>query len=279
MRWYADNSEVNGIRGADIPDIVMFGGVVVAPDIEPVLREIFESVKGKFGHPRAPVKWNFKDLERLYEEQQQKSLYKKLLKTSKEWRCEIVERVAQIDFGIIVSCIESYSTRRKDIKQVKDGLSAFAFNNGLMRYALHVRERTPERADVILDWPDKGNRRPFDVEYRYAFNCGRSPGGQPYHSGPLRELRFHDSVLFTNMHHCSLLQLSDIVIGASREFVECALGKRQDGHGLDCFKLLLQRVRGYPHNVVAHGFSVSTGNTALRNKISGAVRKLVNEGA
>jgi hypothetical protein len=105
LRWYADNSELNGIREAEIPDILLFGGIAVAPHAEAPLRQAIELVKGKYGHPRAPVKWNFKDLKALYEKQNQTALYEELKDTSKQWREQIFQAANEFDFTIVVACV------------------------------------------------------------------------------------------------------------------------------------------------------------------------------
>lgn len=194
MRWYADNSELNGIRGAAIPDILLFGGVAIAPESEAELRKRIEAVKAKFGNPRAPIKWNFKDLKALYQKQDKGALYQKMLESSKDWRLELAHAVADIDFTIILACIESHSVDKCVIKNVKDDLTRFVFSNGLMRVALHAKEAKPDRTQVVLDWPDRGDSKPFDSEYASAYNAGRTKGGNvPYHSGPLSVLGFMDS--------------------------------------------------------------------------------------
>lgn len=74
MRWYADNSELNGIREAEIPDILLFGGYTVTDEQEINIRESIENIREKnFGSRRAPVKWNFKDLKDIYEKQGKQS--------------------------------------------------------------------------------------------------------------------------------------------------------------------------------------------------------------
>lgn len=100
MRWYADNSELYGVRGASIPDILLFGGIAIEVDQVRLLREAIESVKEKYGHPRAPVKWNFKALKALYKKQKLEELYEKLLKSSKEWRIEIAEIANDFNFRV-----------------------------------------------------------------------------------------------------------------------------------------------------------------------------------
>lgn len=265
MRWYADNSELNGIREADIPDILLFGGIAVSPENERPLRQAIDTVKAKYGATGLPIKWNFKDLQSKYGGKE--DLYKQLLSTSKDWRQEIFESVSGLDFTIVVACVESNSVKRAVIKDKKNKLTGFVFNNGLMRYARHVQETRPSRATVVLDWPDKGNTNPFDVEYTSAYFEGKSPDSVEYHSGKLELLDFNDSVFFTKMDYCTLLQFADLIVGSVREFVECALGKKETGYGLDMLKLVANKFRGYPNDVIGRGISIASSTPGFKNEI------------
>lgn len=277
MRWYADNSELNGIREAEIPDILLFGGIAVEAHAEASLRQAIESVKGKYGHPRAPVKWNFKDLKTLYEKQNQTALYEQLRDSSKQWREEIFQVANAFDFTIIVACVESYSVKRKNIKDNKFGLTQHVFSNGLMRLALHAQEMKPDRVQVILDWPDKGDSKPFDSEYASAFSKGRTADGSvPYFSGTLSNLGFLDSATYTNMYHSTLLQFADLVVGAARELIECAHEKKKDAFGVDVLKLVSNHFRGAPNNIYGRGISVPSGNVALRTAVQAYVKGNLN---
>ena len=274
MRWYADNSELNGIRGAAIPDILLFGGVAIAPESEAELRKRIEAVKAKFGNPRAPIKWNFKDLKALYQKQDKGALYQKMLESSKDWRLELAHAVADIDFTIILACIESHSVDKCVIKNVKDDLTRFVFSNGLMRVALHAKEAKPDRTQVVLDWPDRGDSKPFDSEYASAYNAGRTKGGNvPYHSGPLSVLGFMDSPVYKNMHHSTLLQFADIVLGATRDLIECATGKKETGFGVDFAKLVADKYRGHPDRIFGRGISIASGNSGFQRSIKAYVDK------
>lgn len=273
MRWYADNSELNGARGASIPDILMFGGIAINVDQVGPLRRAIELIKGKYAHPRAPVKWNFKDLKTLYKKQNIESVYGDLLQSSKEWRKEIAEIANDFDFSVIISVVEGHSIAKKTLAGVRPNLSRYAFSNGLMRFALHVEEKKPDSAQIILDWPDKGDSKPFDLEYRAAYIEGKT--GQRdvfYHSGPLAGLGFEDCASYVNMHHCSLLQFADIVLGANRELIECAIGKKSNGFGVDFCKIIKSKYRGYPRNIVGRGISAASGRSEFRRDI----REFVN---
>lgn len=274
MRWYADNSELNGIREAEIPDILLFGGIAVAPLVEAPLRQAIESVKGKYGHPRAPVKWNFKDLKALYEKQNQAALYEQMKNSSKQWREEIFQAANAFDFTIIIACVESYSIKRKNIKDKKIALTQYVFSNGLMRLSLHAQETKPDRVQIVLDWPDKGDSKPFDSEYASAFLKGKTADGSvSYFSGPLSNLGFMDSATYTNMHHNTLLQFADLVVGAARELIECAYEKKQQAFGVDVLKMVSQRFRGAPNNIYGRGISVPSGNRKLQPVVQAYVKE------
>lgn len=274
VRWYADNSELNGIKDAEIPDILLFGGVIIGADAEADLQLEVERIKKRHGHPRAPVKWNMKDLMELYKRQEQMALYDKLLASSREWRAELFNAIAAADCALLVACIEGYSQKRDVLKRRKENLTRYIFTNGLMRFGLHVKDAKPSHAQVVLDWPDKGISKPFDSEYTHAFELGKtSDGNVTYQCGRLSSLGFSDSVMFTNMPHCQMLQIADLVVGASREFLECCLGKKQGGQGLDCLRTVRDKFRGAPGNIVGWGLVVSSGNAEFRDRVKRGVRE------
>jgi len=276
MRWYADNSELKGIRGAQIPDILFLGGFAVADGEEQKLRLDIEGIKRRYGCPRCPIKWNFKGLRSLYRNMQASKLYDRLLKSSKDWRTQIFKCLAQSGVVLILACIESYSRRRTTIKQKKDVLSQYAFSDALMRFALLVKESKPELAQVVLDWPDKGNSEPFDQEYASAFNYGKTHGGKvPYKSGKLMTLPFGDSLLYSNMHHSTMLQVADLIVGATREFVQSCQGSKEDSLGVTCLKEVRDRFLGAPDHILGRGLSVPTRNRNLREAIRKGLHTLL----
>lgn len=270
LRWYADNSELNGVKGAEIPDILLFGGLMLSPETEKSLRQQIEEMKKHYsgGNSRAPVKWNLKDLRPRYEKLGILSQYDSLMASSKEWRPAIFSILSKSDCMFLVACIEGYSPKRQVLKDNRDGLTRYVFTNGLMRFGLHVSETKPDWAGVVLDWPDGGQSLPFDSEYAHAFNGGKvSDGKVSYQCGPLNNLGFADSVMYTNSLHSTLLQAADLVVGASREFVECCIGKRTGGLGLDCLRIARDRFRGAPKNILGWGLVLSSGNDAMKKKI------------
>ncbi len=277
MRWYADNSELKGIRESDLPDILIFGGVAVGPDYEKALQDEIQAVKYKYcNYERAPVKWNFKDLRRVYERQGMKKVYDKLLESSNSWRREIFEGVRDIEFCIIIACIESNSLKRDKLIELRPALTRYVFSNGLMRYGLHVKESGPARAQVILDWPDGKDPSPFDIEYTAAYNRGSTHDRKvTYQCGRLSALNFSDSIVFTNMNHSCLMQFSDLLVGATREFIELAVGKRKAGLGVEVLKILSHRFRGEPDSIFGRGLSVASNDNRFKYNISKAIKEIL----
>ena len=274
MRWYADNSDLNSSRGAEIPDLLLFGGILVSPEVERDLRKSVEEIKAHHAHPRVPIKWNFKDLRSMYEKQGMAEMYEKMLAESKVWRSEIFENITQYDFKIILACVQSHSIERKKIKGKKLDLVRYVFSNGLMRVALHAKEIEAKQMQVILDWPEGGDPYPFNSEYSAAYNNGTTrEGNVSYHSGPLKDLEFMDSAVYANMKHSTLLQFADLVVGACRECIEVAIGGKESGLGVEVTKMISDKFRGYPENIYGKGISVASGDTKFRNNVKTFIEK------
>lgn len=270
--WYADNSELKGIREAELPDMVLFGGIAVPTSSEAQLRSDVERVKAKYFDSRAPIKWNFKDLRRTYEAHDLGKQYEVMLEASKEWRREIFEVIAASNCTLLVSVVQSHSIKKDKIKEVRPALVRYSFSNCLMRVGKHAEETKPERCQVILDWPENGDSRPFDIEYAAAFREGKTPDKEvTYISGPLCKLGFADSLGYSNMRHTTLLQVADLVVGATRELLEVALGKRETSLGLALCKLAAPRFRGYSRSAVFGYGIIGAGDEGFKSRLRGFV--------
>lgn len=266
MRWFVDDCEFRGNKGAQIQDIFLIGGVLVNDENEKKIREIFENIKlEKFGKIKIPIKWNLKGLDKSYHEI--------LLPESDILRERLIKETLDCDYKIIISCIEAYSLDRKKIKEFKGNLHQFVFDNALMRYAKHIQECSISNASIILDWPPRNSSSIFDHVYNRAFIEGKSLIGEEYYSGPLSKLNFDDCLYFTHMINSSLLQLSDLIIGATHEFIECALGikEKEKNFGYKCFDLFKSKFRGYPSNTIGRGLIISSGNNELKEAVESAI--------
>jgi hypothetical protein len=274
VRWYADNSETKSNHEIAIPDIQLFGGIAANESVCAELVSVMKRVKTAYRRtPDFPLKWCFKDLEKDFRENRLTRSYTKLLRNWSEWRTEIFNHISQIDFRIFVSVIFSYGRSRSTLLDTKEAVTRFGFANALQRFGLFIKRLDLKPAEVILDWPDKSRKNLFDLEYKSAFQKGCSAVyGTGYRCGPLKNLGFSDSVLFTSMNQCCLLQISDMIVGACRELVEEALGRRHNSLGTRLLRLVRGRIDGAPGSAVGWGIAISpTGGdffVKVRNKVN-----------
>jgi hypothetical protein len=276
IRWYADNSYIHGIWGAEIEDILMFGGIALEQDAEQAISAIMENVKKPYKQEADfPVKWNIKDLKEYYEKKGLAELYQALLAESKEWRSQVFGEAADIEFTIIIALIKAYSQQRETIIETKKRLTRYVFSDALMRVGHHVKEVNASAVELVLDWPEANQpRHIFDEEYQSALIYGVTCEKQEYHCGVLKELGFSDSIYFTSMKACSVLQFCDLVVGATREFIDLALEKDKETFGFDLLRGLNMKFRGAPKNVVGRGLSIAPTTGELIEKVSEYIPKL-----
>ena len=264
MRWWVDDSDFQSDNELGTPDVFVFGGIAVPEGQEADLVKQVEDVKAAYGRCRAPVKWNFKDAMPFYGVgDEDKAVYENMLKSSSEWRRKIFYILGKSQITLIVTAIEAYSPNKEKVLSTRKSCARMAFANGLMRYAMHVKENPEDKAEVVIDWPAGNDRSPFTREYRTAYTSGKSADGQIYHSGTLAGLRFGDSLMFSNTNDSCMLQIADLVVGASRDFLRACLLGRGYGNGFKMLQLVKHRFRGAPQHVGARGLNVSSGNAAF----------------
>lgn len=264
--WYADDSEFYSQTIYKHPDVFVFGGIVVDEKQLLILRERIESVKSKYTQGRAPVKWNMRDLKETYEKVNSLGVHKMLVDRSQEIRKDIILAVNDIDYKIIVSAIESYCDDPKKLKEKKSELSSYCFAMGLMRFGLEM-STSEGSAQVILDWPDKEDSTVFNNEYAKAFNRGKSISGVNYHSGPLSKIGFNDSINFTSMKHSTAMQLADIVVGATKDFLQTfSKPQKNSSFKKEIFEMILPKFRGAP-DPFGRGLIISTNSRNLHESV------------
>lgn len=274
MRWYADDSDLKLIKDHNFPNVIIFGGVAITYEEERALKADIESAKGEFTHPRSPIKWNFKDLKEKYRQQNHEDAYHEMLDNMFEVRKAIFEAASKHDFCIIFSLVRGYSSEKKVLREAKSDLARYVFTNSLMRFALHAQECKANKPEIILDWPDGNDPKPYDIEYASAYNSGKTKDGVKYHAGPLAKLNFSDSPAYCRMPHSTMLQFADLVLGATREFVHHAMDENKTGHGIQLLGTIADKFRGYPNNVVGRGISVNSSANDIKNCISEKFQEL-----
>src|SRR5437016_12995723 len=99
MRWYGDNSEASGIWKAEIPDLALFGGILIETEAGRILEQRICDAKGRYtALGRWPMKWNFNDLRSLYERRNRGKLFQTIQQDSKKWRSEMVVASLDVDY-------------------------------------------------------------------------------------------------------------------------------------------------------------------------------------
>lgn len=207
-----------------------------------------------------PIKWNFKDLSKNYKEFEKEEDYNMLLKNSYKWRTKIFTESLNINYKVVIACLERHSSIKK-IKEIKDELINISFAQSLMRVGLYAQNQDwRQRFEIILDWPESSYPKPFDREYYYAYNLGKSAKGVKYFCGPLKKLRFNQSIYFTRFTHSSVLQFSDLVIGAARGFILKTIYDLDDSLGYNLTKIIKKKFNGYPDKIIERGLNYSPKN-------------------
>lgn len=271
-KLYLDHTEFKVDANATIKDTVVMGGILIEHGEEKKLTSIIREIKSRYFNPDLPLKFNMKDLRKKYEEHNLLAEFEAFTRDSANWRKELFKRSLEIDYTIIISVIKHYKIDKKDKAIDKFDILGYTFNNILMRTALETQTRKEDFTQVIVDWPDGNNPKPFNYEYYFAFWRGITPAGQSYYSGTLKSVGFHDTVLFASMNHSNMLQFADLIIGSMRDFLSCSLEEREYAIGKELTEIVLKKVRGFPKKIT-YGLSVSSGNYELKKRIIEIMRK------
>lgn len=266
---YADDTYAKASKEDEPRRIHLFGGVVVNRNVEEDIINEIRAVKDQYTHPNMPVKWNFKDtsIKKKYKEFSRESEHKKMLAASREWRLEIFRRINHLDYTIILSCIEAFSDDKKVIQQVKNELNTYCFENVLMRVGMDAKE-IGGNWQCVLDWPPDNNSKPFDRGYYKLFHFGKASSPKPAICGSLDGLGFSHSLHFTRSNHSPLMQLADLVLGATRDHIECKIQGRESSVGSEAVNIFYDHYRNLSGNVPRYGVIASTSNVSLGKHIS-----------
>lgn len=252
-KWYADNTELSTTKTKN--NVLIFGGIIIDEIEERKLKIIIEDVKAQYALKTLPIKWNFKDLKPTYLELSRVKEYEILLLNSYKWRREIFERSLAVNYKVILACTERYNSN-KPLSSIKDDLISVSFSQSLMRVALYAKNNPiKDECQVVLDWPESSNPKPFNREYFKAYHNGKSIFDRTYFSGPLKNIGFSESIYFTKSTHCTMLQFADLIIGASKDYILKNLHEIDYSLGFDLTELIKCKIQGYPDKIIEHGFN------------------------
>lgn len=178
----------------------LFGGIIVTHEAELAIIEQMRAVKSAYTHPNLPIKWNFRDnkIQDRYKRFQREHEYQKMLVESKTWRSQLFQKINDIPYTILVSCIESFSHDKVGIIKLKKELNTYCFEMVLMRAGWDAKERGG-KWQCILDWPPDEDPTPFNRGYYNLYHSGKSSAGITSHCGSLEKAGFSHSLLFCVM--------------------------------------------------------------------------------
>lgn len=276
LRWYADDTELQTPE-SEVRNVQVFGGFALTPAEERKLRErIEDDVKRPYhSHANFPLKWNFQNLRKRYcDRPGYEALFERLLADSRTWRRRVFEILAEHDVRILVACCVGEAKRPEDVSE-KDFVKTLrrdAFVFGLQRLALHAQQSGKTQAEVVLDWPSDGERRMFDDEYANAHCTGKTrETGWTYLAGALRKSGFHDAPFYSSMIRSTSLQVADLIVGATRDFLGSAIRQTEPGFGTEMLQLVRSRFVGAPDRIPTHGLVVAPPRSKERQRVEEAI--------
>ncbi|MHA1280439.1 MAG: DUF3800 domain-containing protein [Candidatus Helarchaeota archaeon] len=273
---YCDNSELKAIWGAQVPDILIVGGFLIPRNqILNLIHNAEEIKKSYFTDPYIPIKWNLKSLQTDIEKRGGKNLFKKVLNYSRQVRADLLNILKAENTTFFISIIHAYSNKRQVLGETKQDLIGFAFGNLLMRIGSFVKKQNSSiHTEVILDWPERNDRSPFLKEYRSGWERGIS-GDVEYYCGPLCNIKFEQGPYFACMKLNVGLQMADLIVGATREFVDFSMSKRsENSFGVQEFFGFLEKFWASEEGkIVGHGISISPKNCELAKMIKNVIDK------
>jgi hypothetical protein len=274
-KWYCDDSALKKTHGEEQRPVFLYGGILISREDEVALSAIMKEVKKEYTGEDMPFKYNIRDVEDVYKKFKREKEYELIKKDSATWRKRIIQESLNFNYKIFISCIENFQADKKEQKEIKRDLSSYLFANALMRVGLYAREMKLDYVQAILDWPEGNDSKPYDKEYYYAYNRGANSDGQEYYSGPLKEINFDQTLYYARCHHSNMLQLADIIMGSTRDWMETELQKRDYSIGKELTSLFFPKLYGYPKKVLGYGINVSSTNSDFKSFLREAINKNV----
>ena len=281
MELVCDNSELSGIWGAEASDVLVIRGYGIPRDkVTPLLKKVQEVKAYRGLNAHCPVKWNMRDLDRALAAHDLIGQKDILIGQSNLLRTDLLNQLTAAGATIFASAICAYSNKKQVLGKTREDLVSYSFGNLLMRVGLFCKEAAGgRRIDLLLDWPERNDRGPFTAEYHTGWRYGRSgPEGKAvrYQCGALADIAFSPTPVFAGMEFEPRLQLADLVVGATREFINFSLGKaKEDSFGVQRFKSLIPHFYQAPGpQILGRGMTISPTNSDFSAAVLAALKKL-----
>ncbi len=265
-KWYTDDSALKKNYGDSKRPVFLYGGILISRSDEIEINLMMKRIKSQYTSAEMPIKYNIKDVEEVYQRFEKESEFEVLKNQSVVWRKQIIEESLRFNYTIFISCIENFQADKKEQKEIKQNLSSFLFSNALMRVGIFANSNNLEHIQVVLDWPESNDSRPFDKEYFYGYNRGVNSNSQNYFCGPLNAIGFEQNLFYARCNHSNLLQLTDIILGATRDWLETELQGRDYSIGKELSQLFISKFYNYP-DILNYGINISANNASFKKEV------------
>lgn len=269
--FYADDSYLKWNQTNTIEDTLIFGGILISSEEETKIIRNINRIKGLYNTEGLPLKWNIKDWEKEYKEAGESETFEWLKKESCDWRKQIIQQSLSTQYTIIICGGINHSNDKKRIVDFRPKITRYVFANLLQRLGIEVKQNKCDYVNVNLDWPTGNQHHPFTEEYRHAFNLGFSKDNQKYYCGRLSSLNFKDTVNFSLCKESAMLQFTDLIVGATKDYIDTVIKGREYSFGYECANLFLHKFRGYPNNILSYGLHLTHCGQVNSKKLFDAI--------
>ncbi len=234
--------------------LLAIGGVLMEWNAVPATVARWRSMKVKLGlKPSAEVKWS------LPSDHPTRRALQRSKRTTRDLSAEAIGFLASSEMCFVV--VVMFEQRQMHLWRIlwpKASVRDFyceGFRYLLQRAAEEVVETGAAGCVVVCDTPELGSkefrrgsikrgRRAVEQAYAewYSLGVGEGPG-RLGRGGVLRSIGFHPSILVGDATYHDMLQMADVVVGATRDWVASITGGKPDPWVTRQMKLLVSRFR------------------------------------
>ncbi len=263
MYFFMDNSEfTRRYLGVLFPtDYFVLGGYLASTREMKTIEDGVKEIKENYEIPvNLPIKWNLKDIRKIYQSSEKLDIYKKIMDYSDEIRLSMVSLLNRINCKLIMSAKPAYK------KEFRRKAYEWAFINILQRlgYAAYEEIQSADypSISIIMDWPEAQDRSFFRT-YSNAYYLGEPN----FDCGDLKALNFNVNLAVSTTINSPHLQLADICVGITKEFIRWSYEEKNVEKVKKFFPPLVPFFRKGPRDkITRYGLIVNTEDYPLIEK-------------
>lgn len=242
--YFGDDSSLASDHSLRHDDVFLLGGFYIqAGRLQTLERRVREIKEAHGGRVDLPVKWNFADLRVLYDRAGATNVYRRIALELGDLRREVLGLLVEFQATVLLAAVKGYTSKNLQSRRKYHG---WALANILQRLGFDCgRAVVQDHVNFIvhLDWPgDEIKKSHFDI-FHAGYYAGSQPSGERYQCGPLNEKGFIPCLSYGSMDHDPMLQLADMTVGVSADFIKWSYSGRNFQRIKDTFPLVHRRLR------------------------------------